>query len=353
MKIQMNKKVIDKIKEFLKMFNFKKNNQAEKDNKLVNTESNKRRKVSIEDLPKEEKVGNVNETLNKVDKKIKEYRRPGARGKKKKTKILDYLSNLFFNNKKISRAYYFILFLMIVLAGASVYITFKAYRMFSKQDYAVYSSSIDTNQPNENSVSIYDNSNEQKDTSSTSTQNKEAVSVESKNTTNTATKSSSSNTSTDTKSKTSSSTSKSNSTKSTIKVEPLSFSKPISGDILKPYSVDNVVYSKTLDLWTIHDALDIKGSLGQEVKAIERGTVEKVYDDSFYGKVIVIDHGQGYESLYGNLDNTVSVKEKQTVKKGQVIGKIGNTAIGEIKDEPHLHIQMFKDGKTIDPSTKF
>ncbi|MNP38872.1 Stage II sporulation protein Q [compost metagenome] len=86
---------------------------------------------------------------------------------------------------------------------------------------------------------------------------------------------------------------------------------------------------------------------------MERGTVEKIYDDSFYGTTVIIDHGQGYKSLYANLDKDVSVKVKQVVKKSDVIGKIGNTAIGEIKDDSHVHVQIFKDGVVIDPSSKF
>ena len=250
------------------------------------------------------------------------------------------------NKKQIAKSYYVLLFAMVVLGGASVYITSKVYNIFSKQDYQVYSS-IDSDNKDSNvndiqtvssSVTIYsDTTSKKNDKTESTSQNDEKIST---------------NTPTDSKVQT-----KINNTnttkKNTTTVIPLSFAKPLDGEIIKPYSVNTVIYSKTLELWTIHDGLDISGEIGKDVKAMERGTIKKIYNDSFYGKVIIIDHGQGYESLYGNLDNEVNVKEKQTVKKGQIIGKIGNTAIGEIKDEPHIHIQLFKDNKSIDPSSKF
>ena len=81
--------------------------------------------------------------------------------------------------------------------------------------------------------------------------------------------------------------------------------------------------------------------------------MEKVYEDSFYGVTVVIDHGQGYKSSYSNLDSDVNVKVKETVTKGKVIGKISNTAIGEIKDDPHLHFTLIKDNQIVDPSYIF
>ena len=133
----------------------------------------------------------------------------------------------------------------------------------------------------------------------------------------------------------------------------MTFSKPLNGQIQKPYSIDKVIYSKTLELWKTHDGIDISSQIGENVKSIEKGTVEKVYDDSFYGTTVVIDHGQGYKSSYSNLNSKVSVKEKQKVTKGQVIGKVSNTSIGEIKDEAHLHFTLFKDNNNVDPTYIF
>lgn len=249
--------------------------------------------------------------------------------KKININLKEYFDNLFKNKNKLSKGYYVLLFCMVLLGGASVAITFKAYNLFAKEDYELYAKdNIDENQ----TVSTISNS---KDTSSKIEDNS---SIEN-NTTNAA----------EAKVITNSTSNK----KTQTTVKPLSFSKPINGEVQKQYSIDKVIYSKTLELWKTHDGIDIAADIGTNVKSIEKGTIEKVYEDSFYGTTIVIDHGQGYKSSYSNLDKNISVKEKQTVNKGQVIGKVSNTAIGEIKDEPHLHFTLFKDNKNVDPTYIF
>lgn len=249
--------------------------------------------------------------------------------KKININLKEYFDNLFKNKNKLSRGYYVLLFCMVLLGGASVAITFKAYNLFAKEDYELYAKdNIDENQ----TVSTISNS---KDTSSKIEDNS---SIEN-NTTNAA------------EAKVSTNSTSSKQIQTTVK--PLSFSKPINGEIQKQYSIDKVIYSKTLELWKTHDGIDIAADIGTNVKSIEKGTIEKVYEDSFYGTTIVIDHGQGYKSSYSNLDKNTSVKEKQTVNKGEVIGKVSNTAIGEIKDEPHLHFTLFKDNNNVDPTYIF
>ena len=112
-----------------------------------------------------------------------------------------------------------------------------------------------------------------------------------------------------------------------------------------------MIYSKTLDMWKTHDGVDVEGELGQVIVSCERGTVEKVFDDAFYGKTIVINHGQGSKTSYSNLDEEVYVTNGQSIKKGQKIGKIGNTSIGEIKDKPHIHFMLFENNEVADPTS--
>lgn len=130
--------------------------------------------------------------------------------------------------------------------------------------------------------------------------------------------------------------------------EKLVFSKPLNGEIQKMYSVDKVIYSKTLSQWKTHDGLDILGT--SDVKAIERGVVEDIYNDSFYGTTIVIEHINGYRSQYSNLEENTYVNIGESVVKGQKIGKAGNTSVGEYLDEPHLHFMLFLNDKSINPT---
>lgn len=132
--------------------------------------------------------------------------------------------------------------------------------------------------------------------------------------------------------------------------EKLVFSVPISGEIQKMYSTDKVIYSKTLGQWKTHDGLDIAADLGRDVYSIERGVVDDVYNDSFYGTTIVIEHISGYISKYSNLDEEVYVNIGESVVKGQKIGKVGNTSVGEYLDSPHLHFMLYLNDISIDPT---
>lgn len=284
------------------------------------------------------KEGTIKLKNNKKEKKIDineeniQRRRKGAYVKdNKKINIKKSLENLFRNKGNLSKGYYVLLFGMLVLGTASVAITFKAYNLFAKEDYDFYEQSSDNEENNVVSTisSIDENANEGKNLVNSNAA--EAKKSETKGSSNTNT----------------------TKTKNKVTVKPLTFSKPLNGQIQKPYSIDKVIYSKTLELWKTHDGIDISSQIGENVKSIEKGTVEKVYDDSFYGTTVVIDHGQGYKSSYSNLNSKVSVKEKQKVTKGQVIGKVSNTSIGEIKDEAHLHFTLFKDNNNVDPTYIF
>lgn len=350
MKIQMNKKFIENFKKLISKRKFKKakniktdmnmSKEAENISNIKGKKISRRNKQIKLETNKLDEIKSKHEKLNDT-KKI--YKRNGANKSYFKYTFLQYFDNFFKNKKNISKGYYVLLVAMVLLGGISVYITYKAYNIFSKQDYTTVYSSIDSNEVNDQAnselVNDIDNKKDNDNQINIYTESKTEQEKDKEQKKETP--------------KVSNKTSSTSTVKAAPKVEPLKFVKPLPGNITKPYSVDTVIYSKTLNLWKTHDGLDIAGALGENVKSMERGTVKKIYDDSFYGKVIIIDHGQGYESLYGNLDSKVDVKEKQVVKKSQIIGKVGNTAIGEIKDEPHIHLQLFKDSKSIDPSSKF
>lgn len=290
----------------------------------INKVFNKEGTIKLKNNKKEEKTDINEENIKR--------RRKGAYVKdNKKINIKKSLENLFRNKGNLSKGYYVLLFGMLVLGTASVAITFKAYNLFAKEDYDFYEQSSDNEENNVVSTisSIDENANEKENLVNSNAA--EAKKSETKGSSHTNT----------------------TKTQNKVTVKPLTFSKPLNGQIQKPYSIDKVIYSKTLELWKTHDGIDISSQIGENVKSIEKGTVEKVYDDSFYGTTVVIDHGQGYKSSYSNLNSKVNVKEKQTVTKGQVIGKVSNTSIGEIKDEAHLHFTLFKDNNNVDPTYIF
>ena len=98
-----------------------------------------------------------------------------------------------------------------------------------------------------------------------------------------------------------------------------------------------------------HNGIDIKADKTTIVKASEEGTVKSIKNDPRYGITVVIEHADGYKTIYSNLLTAEFVTEGEKVKQGQTIGTVGNTATFEIADEPHLHFEILKDEEYINP----
>ena len=133
--------------------------------------------------------------------------------------------------------------------------------------------------------------------------------------------------------------------------EELIFSMPVDGDIIKDFAKDTLVYSTTLNEWTTHTGVDIKAEKTTVVKAAEKGTVKYIKNDPRYGLTIVVEHDDGYSTVYSNLLTSEFFVEGEKVEKGQTLGTVGNTAAFEIADESHLHFEILKDNIPIDPNS--
>ncbi len=130
----------------------------------------------------------------------------------------------------------------------------------------------------------------------------------------------------------------------------ITFIKPVDGEIYKQYAKENLLYSETLEEWTTHLGIDIKADKTTVVKAVADGKVKSIKNDPRYGLSIIIEHKNGYETLYANLLTSEFVQVGEEVKQGASIGTVGNTATFEILDEPHLHFELTKDGESLDPN---
>jgi len=96
----------------------------------------------------------------------------------------------------------------------------------------------------------------------------------------------------------------------------------------------------------LHEGMDFTASTGTEVYATGDGRVEEVKSSyRGYGKRVVIDHGYGYKTRYAHL-NSFNVREGKKVKRGDVIGYVGNTGLSTA---PHLHYEVEKDNKKVNP----
>lgn len=127
------------------------------------------------------------------------------------------------------------------------------------------------------------------------------------------------------------------------------FSYPVEGEIIREYAKDKLVYSNTLGEWITHLGIDIKANKTTVVKSSTDGTIKSIKNDPRYGLTVVIEHNNGFSTVYSNLLTAEFVKEGEKVTSGQTIGTVGNTASFEILDEAHLHFEILKDNEQIDP----
>ena len=130
----------------------------------------------------------------------------------------------------------------------------------------------------------------------------------------------------------------------------LHFVAPVEGEITKDFSDSSLVFSETLQEWTVHLGIDIKADKGTPVVASEAGTVESIKNDPRYGITVTIEHANGFKTIYSNLQTAEFVTEGQTIEKGQILGSVGDNAAFEIADEAHLHLEMTKEGVNVNPS---
>ena len=131
---------------------------------------------------------------------------------------------------------------------------------------------------------------------------------------------------------------------------PSYFIRPVAGQVENGYSMDALVYNRTMRDWRTHDGLDIAAELGAQVKAVADGTVEKVYNDDAFGTTVVLAHSGGLRSVYSNLAESPTVKEGEAVAGGSVIGSVGTTALCETGEVNHLHLAMSLNGESVDPA---
>ena len=118
---------------------------------------------------------------------------------------------------------------------------------------------------------------------------------------------------------------------------------------MRDFSVEILSLDPTLGDWRTHDGVDIASTLGTKVLAMSAGTVERVYEDGLMGTTVVVDHGNGLKSIYCNLEEVAAVEPDQAVETGTVLGKVGQTAIGESGLASHLHLEVSLHGKPADP----
>jgi len=116
---------------------------------------------------------------------------------------------------------------------------------------------------------------------------------------------------------------------------PFAFQNPHDGYISTHFSA-------------FHPGIDITADLGTAIHPIAPGIViDEGFNSWGLGLMVVVDHGNGYQSLYGHMEK-ILVYKGQKVTDSDVLGKVGITGH---TTGPHTHLQVSKDGQNIDPQT--
>ncbi len=124
-----------------------------------------------------------------------------------------------------------------------------------------------------------------------------------------------------------------------------SYHMPVNGEILKDFSTTTLQYSATYGDMRIHNAVDIACKTGTIVTSCSDGVILSVEKSGTLGNVVTIDHGDGLIIKYAALED-VKLKNGDKVNGGDSIGSVG-TIPSECSDQSHLHIEAYKNAKSI------
>ena len=123
---------------------------------------------------------------------------------------------------------------------------------------------------------------------------------------------------------------------------------PVNGNVLMSYSMDKSVYFSTLDQYKYNPALVISGTLNDNVIAAAPGVVKSIDTMRETGTTVTVDMGNGYECLYGQLQD-VQVKTGDYVNAKDVIGYVAEPTKYYSVEGCNLYFEMRKDGQPVNP----
>lgn len=128
------------------------------------------------------------------------------------------------------------------------------------------------------------------------------------------------------------------------------FFMPAAGSVSNEFSIDTLVYSNTMEDYRTHNGIDISTNTGSAVMAAADGTVTDVYEHPMMGYTVEISHSADAVTVYQNLGENILVSIGDKVKCGDTLGAVGESALIEIAEEPHLHFEMCIAGKYVNPA---
>ena len=133
------------------------------------------------------------------------------------------------------------------------------------------------------------------------------------------------------------------------------FALPVGGVLSQKHSVDTQVFSPTLGEYRVHLGIDIATEEAAPVCAMAAGTVAQIWEDPMMGWSLALSHTGDAVTVYKNLSKQFAdgITVGAEVEAGQLLGSVGDSAMIEIAEEPHLHMEMTVKGLQVDPLDYF
>ncbi len=134
-----------------------------------------------------------------------------------------------------------------------------------------------------------------------------------------------------------------------------SFVLPVNGILSKSHDATLQVYSNTMKDYRVHLGVDIVTEENAPVYAAADGKVSKIWKDTLMGYSIAVKHSGDCYTVYKNLSEILpeGIVEGASVRSGQLIGSVGESAMVEVAEEPHLHFEMTVADLMVDPLEYF
>jgi septal ring factor EnvC (AmiA/AmiB activator) len=121
---------------------------------------------------------------------------------------------------------------------------------------------------------------------------------------------------------------------------------PVRGTIVAPFGKFK---HPEFAVEVVRKGVDIEAPLGEGIQAVEKGRI--VYADRFsgYGRMVIVDHGERYYTIYGHLAEILK-KTGDEVRRGEVLGRVGDS---DSMEGAKLYFELRKDGRSLDPTPWF
>ncbi len=141
--------------------------------------------------------------------------------------------------------------------------------------------------------------------------------------------------------------------KPTVSAEPIIFDLPFAGAVVsKKYTDSSLIYDNTTKLWCTHQGIDFSCSEGTKVMSVYAGKIEKIENSMMNGTTVYLKVSDELIVVYKGLSSNLQVKEGDKIEKGTVIGTV-TSFLAEKADGVHLHLELLKKNKLIDPTEYF